>query len=205
MTAPRPEECEESIREMEEFVRASSLSQEAWVAARKESDFSKFQPWLEKLVKLAREKAECWGYKKNPYDALLDEYEPYETCDNITRVFDDLQKELVPIIERIAGAPKRPDSSLLTRTFPIERQASFCRKAAEAIGFDFDCGRIDTVIHPFCSGMGPGDTRITTRYNERFLNEAFFGTMHEAGHALYDMGLPREHYGTPMGSAFVGF
>ncbi|MBI5883932.1 MAG: carboxypeptidase M32, partial [Elusimicrobia bacterium] len=188
-------------RLVEEFVRASSLSQEAWVAARKESDFSKFQPWLEKLMKLTREKTECWGYKKNPYDALLDEYEPYETCDNITKVFDDLQKELVPVIERIAGAAKRPDSSLLTRNFPIEKQMSFCRKAAEAIGFDFNCGRIDTVVHPFCSGMGPGDTRITTRYNERFLNEAFFGTMHEAGHALYDMGLPREHYGTPMGSA----
>ncbi|MFA6319261.1 MAG: carboxypeptidase M32, partial [Elusimicrobiota bacterium] len=187
-------------RLVEEFVRTSSLSQEAWVTARKESDFSKFQPWLEKLITLSREKAECWGYAKNPYDALLDEFEPYETCENVTRVFDGLQKALVPIIERIAGAPKRPDASILTRTYPVDKQGAFCRRAAEAIGFDFNCGRIDTVVHPFCSGMGPGDTRITTRYNERFLNEAFFGTMHETGHALYDMGLPREHYGTPMGS-----
>ncbi|MBI4678838.1 MAG: carboxypeptidase M32 [Elusimicrobia bacterium] len=188
-------------RLVEELVRTSSLSQEAWVTARKESDYGKFLPWLEKLIKLTREKADCWGYDKNPYDALLDEFEPYETCENVSKVFAGLQRELVGLIERIAGAPKRPDKTILIRSYPVERQVSLCRGAAAAVGFDFQSGRIDTVVHPFCSGIGPGDTRITTRYNERFLNESFFGTMHETGHALYDQGLPREHYGTPMGSS----
>jgi len=77
----------------------------------------------------------------------------------------------------------------------------FGQSAAAALGFDFDAGRLDVTTHPFCSGFGPGDTRITTRYNPRFFNEAFFGILHEAGHGIYDQGLDSEHYGTPLGSA----
>ncbi|MBI5210833.1 MAG: carboxypeptidase M32 [Elusimicrobia bacterium] len=188
-------------RLVEELARTCSLSQQAWVEARRDSDFKKFRPWLEKVMKLNREKAECYGYARSPYDALIDDYEPYETSGNIAKVLDGLQRELVPLIQRLAAAPKRPDVSILTRRYPVEAQRELGRRAAEAIGFDLDRGRIDTVVHPFCSGMGPGDTRITTRYNERFINESFFGIMHETGHALYDQGLPKERFGTPMGSA----
>ena len=83
----------------------------------------------------------------------------------------------------------------------MERQQAFGRAAAAAIGFDFDAGRLDVTTHPFCSGIGPGDCRITTRYNPRFFNESFFGILHEAGHGIYEQGLPAEHYGTPLRQA----
>jgi carboxypeptidase Taq len=83
----------------------------------------------------------------------------------------------------------------------VERQASFGHDAAAAIGFDFNAGRLDVTTHPFCSGIGPGDCRITTRYNPRHFNDAFFGILHEAGHGIYDQGLDPEHFGTPAGSA----
>ncbi|HLJ24731.1 MAG TPA: carboxypeptidase M32 [Candidatus Acidoferrales bacterium] len=83
----------------------------------------------------------------------------------------------------------------------MERQKIFAQAAGAAIGFDFDAGRLDETTHPFCSGHGPGDCRITTRYNEHHFNEAFFGVLHESGHGIYDQGLPHEHFGTPLGSA----
>ncbi|HVK18293.1 MAG TPA: carboxypeptidase M32, partial [Fimbriiglobus sp.] len=87
------------------------------------------------------------------------------------------------------------------REYPVERQKALGEVVARAIGFDFQAGRIDTTTHPFCSGIGPGDCRITTRYNPRFFNEAFFGVLHETGHALYEQNLPAEHFGTPLGVA----
>jgi carboxypeptidase Taq len=81
----------------------------------------------------------------------------------------------------------------------VDRQEEFGRLAAAAIGFDFTAGRLDQTAHPFCSGMGPGDCRLTTRYNLRHFNEAFFGVLHEAGHGIYEQGLDPQHNGTPMG------
>jgi carboxypeptidase Taq len=83
----------------------------------------------------------------------------------------------------------------------VDRQEVFGQAAAAAIGFDFDAGRLDVTTHPFCSGMGPGDCRITTRYNLRHFNDAFFGILHEAGHGIYEQGLDPEQFGTPLGSA----
>jgi carboxypeptidase Taq len=82
----------------------------------------------------------------------------------------------------------------------VDAQQAFAREAAAAIGFDFEAGRLDVTTHPFCSGIGPGDCRITTRYNPRFFNEAFFGVLHEAGHGIYEQGLAAEHFGAPLGS-----
>jgi carboxypeptidase Taq len=89
---------------------------------------------------------------------------------------------------------------VLEREYPVPRQEVFSQAAASAIGFDFDAGRLDVTTHPFCSTPGPGDCRITTRYNPRYFNEAFFGVLHEAGHGIYEQGLPRQHFGTPAGT-----
>ena len=89
----------------------------------------------------------------------------------------------------------------MSRTYPVDRQDAFGRAAAAAIGFDFEAGRLDVTTHPFCSGIGPGDTRITSRYNPTHFNDAFFGTLHESGHGIYDQGLDAAQFGTPMGSA----
>ncbi|GAC1447751.1 MAG: hypothetical protein NVSMB9_30260 [Isosphaeraceae bacterium] len=96
---------------------------------------------------------------------------------------------------------RRPDRSILKREFPLDRQRVFGEMVAGAIGFDFERGRLDTTEHPFCSGIGPGDTRITTRYNLHEFSDSFFGILHEVGHGLYEQGLDPTQQGTPMGEA----
>jgi carboxypeptidase Taq len=186
---------------VEELARVTTRAQQVWQEARQADDFAAFQPWLEKVVALVRQKAECIGYKTAPYDALLDEYEPGATTAEITQVFAALRADLVPLVSAILDSGRHPRRELLERDYPIAEQERFGRQAAAAIGFDFDSGRLDVTTHPFCSGIGPGDCRITTRYNPRHFNEAFFGILHEAGHGIYEQGLPAEHFGTPLGSA----
>lgn len=185
---------------VEELARTTTRAQQVWQEARQANDFAAFQPWLEKVVALLRQKALAIGYKTVPYDALLDEYEPGATTADITTLFAALRADLVPLVSAIAASGRRPQCDLLERDYPVEQQKQFGREAAAAIGFDFDAGRLDVTTHPFCSGIGPGDCRITTRYNPRHFNESFFGILHEAGHGLYEQGLPVEHYGTPLGT-----
>ncbi len=189
---------------VEELARVTVQAQQVWQQARKDSDFASFLPWLEKIVRLKRDEAEAVGCNDwpgaVPYDALLDEYEPGATTADVTRVFDELRRELVPLVAAIAESGKHPRRDVLVRDYPVEVQKEFGRAAASAIGFDFHAGRLDTTTHPFCSGLGPGDCRITTRYNARHLNESFFGILHEAGHGIYEQGLDPDHFGTPAGS-----
>jgi carboxypeptidase Taq len=186
---------------VEEIARVTIRAQQVWQEARQANDFAAFKPWLEKIVHLKRQEAEAIGYAGVAYDALLDEYEPGATTAEITRVFASLRAELVPLVAAIAASGRKPRREILEREYPVDRQQVFGQAAAAAIGFDFDAGRLDVTTHPFCSGMGPGDCRITTRYNSRHFNDAFFGIMHEAGHGIYDQGLDPEHFGTPRGSA----
>lgn len=186
---------------VEELARVTTRAQQAWQEARQADDFPAFKPWLEKIVALKRQEAQAIGYKEAPYDALLDEYEPGATTKEISKVFAELRQDLVPLIGAIAASGKKPKRDILERDYPVERQAAFGTDAATAIGFDFQSGRLDTTTHPFCSGMGPGDCRITTRYNPRHFNEALFGILHEAGHGIYEQGLEAEQFGTPVGSA----
>jgi carboxypeptidase Taq len=186
---------------VEEIARVTIRAQQVWQEARQANDFAAFRPWLEKVVHLKRREAEAVGYRGVPYDALLDEYEPGATTVEITRVFADLRADLVPLVAAIAASGRRPRRDILEREYPVDRQEVFGQAAAAALGFDFDGGRLDVTTHPFCSGMGPGDCRITTRYNPRHFNDAFFGILHEAGHGIYDQGLDPDHFGTPRGSA----
>ena len=116
-------------------------------------------------------------------------------------MFQALRDDLIPLVEAIQSAPRKPDLTIMHRDYSEDRQESFGKMAAAAIGFDFESGRLDETTHPFCSGLGPGDTRITTRYDRNEFNQAFFGILHEAGHGLYDQGLVTEHWGTPAGEA----
>jgi carboxypeptidase Taq len=185
---------------VEELSRTTTLAQAAWVEARKKTDFAKFQPWLEKMVSLKREQAAALGFGDGvPYDALLDEFEPGASSREIAATFASLREDLVNLVAEIQASSRRPDVSLLSRSYPLEAQKQFVESAARAIGFDFEAGRLDIAAHPFCSGMGPGDCRLTTRYNERHFPGAFFGVLHEAGHGLYEQGLNRAAFGTPLG------
>ncbi len=185
---------------VEELARTCTLAHDVWVEARRKSDFALFRPWLEKVVALKRQEAQAVGYAGVPYDALLDEYEPGETTARLTVLFAELREDLVPLVLAVATSRRKPDLSILEREYPVDRQEALGRTAAAAIGFDFEAGRLDVTTHPFCSGIGPGDTRLTTRYNPREFGDAFFSIMHEAGHGIYDQGLDPAHYGTPLGS-----
>ncbi|HWY88125.1 MAG TPA: carboxypeptidase M32 [Gemmataceae bacterium] len=186
---------------VEELARTTTRAQGVWQESRKNNDFKTFSPWLEKIVGLKRQEAQAIGYRGVPYDALLDQYEPGATTAEVTRVFAELRRELVPLVAAIASTGKKPRTDLFQRDFPLDRQHLFGQAAAAAIGFDFTAGRLDTTAHPFCSGLGPGDCRLTTRYHPRELTQSFFGILHEAGHGIYEQGLDPQHYGTPMGSA----
>jgi carboxypeptidase Taq len=186
---------------VEEMARVTTRAQQIWTEARAANDYKSFQPWLEKIVGLKRREADCVGYKDHPYDALIDEFEPGTTTASIRKLFADLADDLAPLVASLLSSKKHPNREILHREYPADAQQSLGRLAAETIGFDFQSGRLDVTTHPFCSGIGPGDCRITTRYNPRHFNEAFFGILHEAGHGIYEQNLPAAHFGEPIGSA----
>jgi carboxypeptidase Taq len=181
-----------------ELAKASADGQTVWEKARPSNDWKAFEPRLELLVDLKKEEADLLGYEKERYDALLDPFEPEETSGSLEPKFKQLIPALVELISKIKGrAPSkglRPED----RRFPRAEQEAFGIVAAKAIGYDMEGGRLDVSAHPFTTGIGPGDVRITTRYSENDFNEAFFAVIHEAGHAMYHQGLPLEHWGTPF-------
>jgi carboxypeptidase Taq len=188
-------------RLVESIAEATTRGQQTWVEARAKSDFSRFAPSLTEIVTLKREEASCVGIGPTPYDALLDEYEPDARSSDLAKLFETLRSELVPLSALVRDASRQPDRTILARSFPIDRQRILAEMAAEAIGFDFERGRLDVSAHPFCSGIAPGDCRITTRFDEHDFSEAFFGVLHEVGHGLYEQGLPDAAFGTPLGEA----
>ncbi len=184
---------------VEELARLSILGQQRWVKARKDDDFKSFAPLLVDIVRLKRQQAECLGYEDCMYDALLDEFEPDAKTSVVRDVLAALREDLVPLVAAIAESKNKPDGKIVERSYPIDAQRSFGRKAAEMIGFDFARGRLDRTHHPFCTDVGPNDCRITTRYDEHFFPGALFSTLHEAGHGIYDQGLRTGQYGLPPG------
>jgi carboxypeptidase Taq len=187
-------------RLVEDIARTTSLAREEWAQARRDSNFSTFAPWLEKILGLVREQADCWGYTTCAYDALLEGYEPGARAAALTPVFADLQRQLTPLLPALQKITSAVDPAKLEGNYPIPSQQMFNRQVAEAMGFDFEAGRIDTTVHPFCTEMGPKDCRLTTRYNARDFSSSLSGTMHEAGHGLYTQGLDAAYFGTPMGT-----
>jgi carboxypeptidase Taq len=186
-----------------EIARSRSVAEHEWAEARARSDFSLFLPHLERNVELSRRAAECLGWAPGgePWDALADDYEPGLTAAGVEAVFTPLRDALQTLVSDLMGGPRRPSEAIQGLEVPVEAQKGFVRRVAEAMGFDFSRGRIDTTVHPFCSGSHPGDVRITTRYAPDKFFDALASTMHEAGHGLYEQGLPAHHNGTPLGSA----
>ncbi|MBL1218471.1 MAG: carboxypeptidase M32 [Planctomycetes bacterium] len=188
---------------VEEVARTQTIAQNEWAKARKESNFPHFAPHLEKILTLTRKSAEYYGWPESgePYDALLEGYEPHTTSADIVAAFVPLREKLTRLIKDVQGAPKSPDGSIHTRTVPRDQQEQFVRFAAKAIGFNFDIGRLDISTHPFCSGIGPGDCRMTTRFHDDNVMDALSSTMHEAGHGIYEQNLNKEAWGTPCGES----
>jgi carboxypeptidase Taq len=198
-----------------ELARTGSEAQQIWKEARSKSDFGMFAPSLEKMIGLARRKADCYGVPKGPdgrpgerYDALLNEYEPGMTAREIEAIFTPLRKRLAAFIGEISQSRSKPSDQPLTVKVEADRQHKFGLFVIGAMGFDTRAGRLDVTTHPFCSEMGPADTRLTTRYRDEKFTDALYGTMHEAGHGLYEQGLPKSGsldgvplFGTPLSNA----
>jgi carboxypeptidase Taq len=188
---------------IEEEAKLSSHGQNAWAEARKNNDFSEFQPWLEKIVVLLQQKAECYGWADGgePWDALAEDYEPGCTAASVCEVFTPLREKLQTLLDAIMGSSTKPSNAFNEVALPIEEQKAFVKAIAEQIGFDFDAGRLDESTHPFCGGSHNNDVRLTTRFHENNVNDAIGSTMHEAGHGIYEQGLLYNNVGTPMGLA----
>lgn len=184
---------------VEEHTRTTSLANSIWIEARKRSDFSHFAPILAKIFDQVRRMADCWGYEDSRYDALLEGYEPGARSKDLTTLFAAFRPRLVEVLG--LALEKSKFAPVLEGDFPIAAQVAFNEEVARAIGFDFDAGRIDETTHPFCTRPGPGDTRLTTRYDPGNFLSSLFSVMHEAGHGMYEQGVDQDAFGTPMGSA----
>lgn len=178
-----------------ELAEAGSRGQHAWAAARKADDYSRFKPWLTKLLDLSRELADALGHDGNRYDALLDQYEPYATTDEVTAVFSSLQAGLVDLVDRIKGT-SQVDTSFLEQPYPVDKQDELSRRVMISLGYDLSRGRLDASAHPFTTTLGAGDVRITTRFAEDLVTSGLFSTVHETGHALYELGIDKALHGT---------
>ncbi len=186
-----------------ELARAASIGQEAWIAARANSDFRSFAPFLEHNIELARRYVECHagadGYECG-YDVLLDDYEPEMPTAHVAALFDELKTELVPVIARVTEAAGRIDEQPLSAEFPVRDQRRLVDQIVALMGFDREGWRIDDTVHPFATRIGGGDVRITTRWDEHFFPGGLYGAMHECGHGLYEAGLPAALSRSPIGN-----
>jgi carboxypeptidase Taq len=181
-----------------ELAETTALGYEAWVRARRDSDFGSFAPWLDRILRLKREEARCTSPSGPLYDALLDDYEPGMTVLELDPLFAGLRPVLTELAQTIGGSPSQPAPNSLAGDYPIPVQREFGKDVLAAMGFDWECGRLDRSPHPFCMAISPRDVRITTRYSARDFAPALFGIIHEGGHALYEQGLDAGSYGMPV-------
>jgi carboxypeptidase Taq len=165
-----------------EMSRSAALANPVWVQARKENDFKSFLPVLRKNLDLRKRYIDCFEVDDEPYDIVLDDYERGMRTKEVRRIFDYLKEHQAPLVKEVAA---QDGNEPRDHTFAIEPQKVFELEVARAFGFDDDAWRLDPTVHPFASGTGITDIRITTRYFTDHLG-GLFGTMHEFGHGLYE-------------------
>ncbi len=181
---------------VEEKSRLSAIAHERWVEARAKSDFAGFAPTLQRMFEIAGEVAGHLGYNDHIYDALLDQYEQGATQADAAAMFRAVKGPQVALVKQIAACPPVDDSALHGE-WDERLQREFTEMLVQAIGFDFNRGRQDTAPHPFCTGWSVGDIRLTTRFKP-YIGSAIFGSLHEAGHGMYEQGTPMDWDRTPL-------
>ncbi len=189
------------VEKFREFVVLSSNSESAWETAKETSEFGSFPSYLEKMVAMTKEFITYWGIENNnPYNTLLDQYEPGLTTEKIDELFGQLKETIVPLVKKIVDKNEQPETAFLFKKFPKEQQKAFSHEILKQLGYDFEAGRLDETVHPFATGINIGDVRITTKYDENDFRTAVFGTIHECGHALYEQNIDRRLEGLPLAS-----
>ncbi len=185
---------------VEAISKATVLGQQAWEKARAADSWQDFEPHLSNIFSLRRQEAEILRGEGSLYDALLDQYEEGAKSAELTEVFASLRNELVRLVQDLSQSANPPTGQSWKREVPISQQRQISQWIAERIGYSFQRGRLDETSHPFCTTLGPHDCRILTRYQVNHFPSAFYSTLHEAGHGLYEQGLPTQWYGFPAGS-----
>ncbi len=183
-----------------ELAETAALAHPEWVKARADDDWQRFAPHLAKLVELKRQEAAALGSVDEPYDALLDEFEPGLRTAEMVEIFAGLRPALADLVGRFT-TPDPDALSLPAGPYPAATQGELSRRILTAIGYDFEAGRLDISAHPFTESMGHGDVRVTSAFHADNLLSGISSTMHEGGHALYEMGLPESLRETPAGQA----
>ncbi|MFV0492595.1 MAG: carboxypeptidase M32 [Pseudorhodobacter sp.] len=178
------------------LARLTSASQGIWAEARAKNDVAAFLPTLREVIALKREEAACLAQGGSPYDALIDDYEPGATAESLGAMFDGMRPRLVELRGAALSAAYQPED--LDGRFGRDAQLRLTQELATAFGYDFSRGRIDLAVHPFSSGSG-SDVRITTRVVESDPFNCLYSTIHEVGHACYELGIDPDYAFTPLG------
>lgn len=193
---------EQAVKLPEAFVRemskVTSLAQQSWKRGRMAADFSIFRDDLARIIDIKRRHADYIGFAENPYDALIDLYEPGMTAAQLRPVFDRLKAGTVRLLDKINASPNPVSDDILFTQFGAEKQVAFAKDTIKQIGFNFTDGRVDLSAHPFCTSFGIRDVRLTTRVYEDDLRSCLFGLIHEAGHGMYEQGIDRQYTRTPL-------
>ncbi|NHJ24840.1 MAG: carboxypeptidase M32 [Candidatus Lokiarchaeota archaeon] len=179
-----------------EIAKTGALGYIEWEKARIKSEFSRFEPYLEKMVSLRTKFAEFLNTGPTPYSSLIDLFEPGATYEWIAGIFNKMKIKLVKIIHKLVDCSEGPDQSILRKYYETEKQWQLSLEIIKKLNFNFNIGRQDKSTHPFTASVSSIDTRITTRIWEDFLPACLFGTIHECGHALYEMGFNAQLRGT---------
>ena len=185
---------------VEEISETGSEALQAWEEAKAEDEFETFAPYLQKHVELKREYAEHIDPDRDPYEVLFEEFEPCLSMERAESILTELREALVPMIGEIRESDVDLAVDTFEGTFPEDEQEALSREALELVGYDFDRGRLDISSHPFTAG-NQFDCRVTTRFDEEDPLGAVGSTIHEFGHAQYNLGLPQDHFGTPLGES----
>jgi carboxypeptidase Taq len=182
-----------------EISRAAALGQAAWQEARAAADFSRFRDALERQIELRHRYVECFTGFEHPYDALLDDFEPGMTTVTLRALLSELCDGLIPLVAEVASDAPKPEGVPFGGPHEVEHQRRAVMEILEGIGFDPDGWRLDVAPHPFAQRIAPGDVRLTTRYDLHDFGGAYFGSLHEFGHGLYEAGIPDRLSRSPLG------
>lgn len=176
----------EEYREYAELLGKSNMM---WEEAKNKSDFSIFEPFLEKIIGMLRKFVEYRGYTGHPYNTLLDDYEPGMTTEKLDEFFGALKERIVPLVKKIQNSDKVIKSDFLSDSYSTNKQEEFSHYILDKIGFDKDAGMLKESEHPFTINFTRNDVRITTHYFENKFSSAIYSTIHEGGHAIYEQNI----------------
>jgi len=180
------------------------VSEQVWAEAKANNDFASFKPYLQQMVDMVRQQADEVGYVDHPFDALVLEYEPMVNAAKLKAIFEQLRAGLIPLLRAIVAHPRPLERDLWAVEYPVDQQKAFALETAQRFGYDLQRGRLDIAPHPFEVSFTRNDVRITTRYHKTFFPMAFFGTLHETGHGLYEQGVDPALTRSPLTTDFLG-